>query len=104
MVRRIAKRALTLGGFLAGVGLEALAQESPQLAQDAAAAADGIIAYPIAFFFQYGPTTATEVVGRIPGFTYKAGDDVRGFGGAAGNVLIDGERPSSKAVTARSTE
>ncbi|HEX2801897.1 MAG TPA: TonB-dependent receptor, partial [Phenylobacterium sp.] len=38
-------------------------------------------------------------VGRIPGFTYKAGDDVRGFGGAAGNVLIDGERPSSKAVT-----
>ena len=99
MVRRIASRALTLGGLLAGVGFEALAQDPPQLAQGAPTAASGIIAYPISFFIEYRPTTASDVVGRIPGFTYKAGDDVRGFGGAAGNVLIDGERPSSKAVT-----
>src|SRR5439155_27203873 len=35
-------------------------------------------------------------VQRLPGFSFDAGDDVRGFGGAAGNVLIDGARPASK--------
>ncbi len=103
MVRGIAWRALALGGLVAGAGFQALAQDTPSPAQGALSAsgspANGVIAFPTSFFLEYGPTSANDVVGRIPGFTYKAGDDVRGFGGAAGNVLIDGERPSSKAVT-----
>ena len=36
------------------------------------------------------------MVNALPGFALDAGDGVRGFGGAAGNVLIDGERPATK--------
>ena len=36
------------------------------------------------------------MVGRLPGFSFDRGDSVRGFEGAAGNVLVDGQRPSSK--------
>lgn len=38
------------------------------------------------------------MVRRTPGFVLKEGDgDIRGYGAGAGNVLIDGERPASKA-------
>ncbi|HEY8433472.1 MAG TPA: TonB-dependent receptor, partial [Sphingomicrobium sp.] len=37
------------------------------------------------------------MIARLPGFTLDTGASVRGFAGAAGNVLIDGERPSTKA-------
>ena len=33
---------------------------------------------------------------QLPGFTLDEGADLRGFGATAGNVLIDGQRPSSK--------
>ena len=36
------------------------------------------------------------MVNRLPGFALDTGDAVRGFGGAAGNVLIDGARPAAK--------
>jgi outer membrane receptor protein involved in Fe transport len=36
------------------------------------------------------------MVQRVPGFTFDDGSAVRGLAGAAGNVLIDGQRPSSK--------
>lgn len=52
--------------------------------------------YERQFFNQFTPQTARDMIDRVPGFTLDAGDDLRGFGGAAGNVLIDGERPSSK--------
>ena len=66
-----------------------------------AQAADGEIkgeqvAYPASFFVQFAPQTALDMVERLPGFSIDSGADVRGFGGAAGNVLIDGRRPSSK--------
>jgi len=48
------------------------------------------------FFTQYSPVTALDMVERVPGFSIDGGDSVRGFGGAAGNVLIDGQRPSTK--------
>ena len=52
--------------------------------------------YPDAYFAKFNPQTAWDMVTRIPGFTIDAGDDIRGFGAGAGNVLIDGARPSSK--------
>jgi outer membrane receptor for ferrienterochelin and colicin len=39
------------------------------------------------------------MIGRVPGFTFDAGQSIRGFEGAAGNVLIDGQRPSTKDET-----
>jgi hypothetical protein len=50
----------------------------------------------IADFQQYAPVNALEMVSRIPGFTINGGDGRRGFGDNAGNVLIDGDRPSTK--------
>jgi outer membrane receptor for ferrienterochelin and colicin len=52
--------------------------------------------YPPAFFAQFQPNTALDMVERIPGFTMRSGDTERGFGEAATNVLINGRRPSTK--------
>ncbi|MBU1374637.1 MAG: TonB-dependent receptor [Alphaproteobacteria bacterium] len=74
------------------------------LAQAAAAAAptpavapqQGVISYPPAFFADFQPANASEMIARVPGFTLDSGDAVRGYEGSAGNVLIDGERPATK--------
>lgn len=66
---------------------------APAAGQDAA---QGVIAYPAALFAEARPNTAMDMIARLPGFSFDGGDSVRGFGGAAGNVLIDGERPASK--------
>jgi len=56
----------------------------------------GIVSYAPDFFAAQNPNNALDMVGRLPGFSLDTGDAVRGFEGAAGNVLIDGQRPSSK--------
>ncbi|MAK60574.1 MAG: hypothetical protein CMK09_06320 [Ponticaulis sp.] len=56
----------------------------------------GVTSFLAADFDQYNPTNALDMVSQVPGFSIDNGDNVRGFGGAAGNVLIDGERPSTK--------
>src|SRR5690348_6647697 len=61
-------------------------------------------AYDAAFFAQYAPRSAYDIVQRIPGFTLDLGannnnsgpSDIRGFAGVAGNVVINGARPSTK--------
>jgi outer membrane receptor protein involved in Fe transport len=60
------------------------------------AASTGAASYPAGFFAPFQPNTALDMLGRLPGFTLDTGDAVRGFGGAAGNVLIDGARPAAK--------
>ena len=56
--------------------------------------------YPAAFFKPFAPTTALDIVRRAPGFVLDLGDsEIRGFAGAAGNVVINGARPSSKSET-----
>ncbi len=57
---------------------------------------DGKRIFLPAYFTADSPQTAADMVGRVPGFGIDDGDNVRGFGGAAGNVLIDGARPTSK--------
>jgi hypothetical protein len=57
---------------------------------------DGKRIFLPAYFTADSPQTAQDMVDRIPGFDIDDGDSVRGFGGAAGNVLIDGARPTSK--------
>jgi hypothetical protein len=52
--------------------------------------------YAADYFAPFNPVTAEDMIRRLPGFSLDGGDDRRGFAGAAGNVLINGERPSSK--------
>jgi len=52
--------------------------------------------YPSSFFMQYHPQNAYDMIDRLPGFSFDGGSNERGFGGNAGNVLIDGSRPTSK--------
>lgn len=79
----------------------ALAWAAPDAAAAAAPApapapGQGVISYPPDFFAGFSPGDAFEMILRLPGFTFSGGAAVRGFEGAAGNVLIDGERPASK--------
>lgn len=52
--------------------------------------------YPAAFFADFAPQTAEDMIERLPGFAADYGSDLRGFGATGGNVLIDGRRPASK--------
>lgn len=61
-----------------------------------AALADSVLTYPAAYFADARPNTAYDMVGRLPGFTFVNTGTARGFAGNAGNVLVDGQRPTSK--------
>ncbi len=55
-----------------------------------------VVSYPPNFFADGRPNTALDMVKYLPGFSLDTGSGVRGYEGAAGNVLIDGHRPASK--------
>jgi len=57
---------------------------------------EGVVTFSAEFLQRYQPNTALDMVNRIPGFTLNDGSDKRGFGGAAGNILINDRRPSAK--------
>lgn len=82
---------------------QAIAADPPdggaRVAAPQTSASAGVIRYEASFFAEFQPTTALDMVRRLPGFAFDPGDTtVRGFAGALGNVLIDGKRPASKAV------
>ena len=52
-------------------------------------------------FEQFAPRTALDMVRQIPGFSISSDDGGRGFGQASQNVLINGQRISSKSTSAR---
>tara|TARA_R110002049_G_scaffold61408_17_gene163622 strand:- start:11485 stop:13605 length:2121 start_codon:yes stop_codon:yes gene_type:complete len=59
--------------------------------------AANVLTFPSQFFTDAQANTAFDMVQLLPGFTFDAGDDdVRGYSAAAGNVLIDAQRPASK--------
>ena len=70
-----------------------------------------ITTYDAAYFTPFAPRTALDIARRVPGFQLDLGStqtdlgqvDVRGFAGTAGNVVINGARPSSKAETLEAT-
>ena len=62
------------------------------------AAPEGVQTFEAAYFRQYNPVTAADIVNRVPGFEIDDGETLRGFGATAGNVLVNGERPSSKVL------
>jgi hypothetical protein len=64
-------------------------------AQDASH--DGaVLTYTPAFFGSYNPVTALDMVEQVPGFGIDNGAHVRGLADTFANVLIDGERQSTK--------
>jgi hypothetical protein len=72
---------------------------APALANDRAAfvsVEDDVLTYEPAFFADFNPQTALDMVNRVPGFSVSGGGNSRGLAGNLGNVLIDGRRPSSK--------
>ena len=79
------------------------AQDEP-LAVTEATVASRTTSYDAAFFAQFSPRSALDIARRVPGVALDLGDnddgqDIRGFAGVAGNVVINGARPSSKAET-----
>ena len=86
---------------------------SPALAQQGDAASAGAAqasrttTYEAAYFAQFAPRTAYDIAQHVPGFALDLGStqsatgsvDVRGFAGTAGNVVLNGSRPPTKAET-----
>ena len=82
-----------LAGLLVGFPL-------PLYAQTPAAPSEDTRTFTIADFDQFAPRTALDMVSRIPGFSISGSDGQRGFGQAQENVLINGQRISSKSTSA----
>ena len=78
------------------------AAAAPQVPAEAVAVAvpskatAGRTSFPPGFFAEAQPTSAHDMVIRLPGFSFDRGASVRGLAGAGGNVLIDGQPPVSK--------
>jgi hypothetical protein len=83
-----------LVAWAAGAGA-ALAQ-TPAITAATSTAAGDRVSYDPGFFAGFKPQTALDMVRKVPGFSIDEGSNRRGFGGTAGNVLIDGARPSAK--------
>ncbi len=81
-------------GAVRGFAVLAALVAAPAAAQERIAAAPET--YAAEYFERFNPTSAEDMVRQVPGFTIEEGADVRGFAGAASNVLINGERPSTK--------
>jgi outer membrane receptor protein involved in Fe transport len=89
------KNALTLALALLATG--ALAQEPPR------PAAPARVIYDAAFYAAFAPRTALDMINQTPGFVLDAPqeDERRGFSGAVGNVLVDGQRLGAKSQSLR---
>ena len=95
----------TAGMAALTLGTSAAAQvEAPAPAAQPPALASRTTGYDAAFFAQYAPRSALDIARRVPGFNLDLGNaDIRGFAAAAGNVVINGARPSSKAESLETT-
>ncbi|MEZ5936710.1 MAG: outer membrane beta-barrel protein [Hyphomonadaceae bacterium] len=93
-------RAVMMGVVSPGLAVIAAGAASAQQAAVEAvspeAVQQGVSVFEAAYFDNFNPVNAEDMVARVPGFVIDDGDDRRGFGATAGNVLINGERPSSK--------
>jgi len=84
------------------VALCVTALSSPALAQaqTPAEARPGVSAYTPDYFAGSQLNTAFDMLEQVPGFRLQEGKtELRGYASAAGNVLIDGQRPTTKQDT-----
>jgi hypothetical protein len=85
----------------ASVAGHAAAQESetgdaPPPAPQQQAAPEGRQVYTPADFTRYAPKNANDMLQQVPGFQVRDSEQMRGLGQATGNVLFNGQRPSTK--------
>lgn len=88
-------RMLSLGLLAAAVFASPAFADSSS--QTAVASSGAVIKFSPAYFAEYQVATAFDMVMHVPGFVFDGGDSARGFSGTAGNVVIDGQRPTTKA-------
>lgn len=73
------------------------------IAAEAAAVVEvqaGVLSYAPSFFTAFSPSTALDMVQRVPGFSLSGGDEQRrGLADSFGNLLINGSRPSNKSLS-----
>ena len=89
---------LTAGAAAAQTAPQSPAPQAPQ----AEAGQQGVLVFTPDFFADQQPTTALDMVNRVPGFGVVDGDGSRGFEGSVGNILVNGSRPASKNDTGSS--
>jgi len=81
-----------------------LAQQAQTPSQTpATTTSDGVTVFDAAFFAGAQLNSAMDMIERVPGFSFRDGDNVRGLGGTAANALIDGRRPASKSEPMQDT-
>lgn len=74
-------------------------EASAQPAPDTTAPVAGRQVYRPSDFARFAPRNAYDILLRIPGFALRENEQLRGLGQATGNVLFNGERPSTKSDT-----
>lgn len=80
--------------------LAAILLISTHTAAVAADAGSSVTAFEPDYFASAQPVSALDIVKLVPGFRLEEGDsELRGYSGAGGNVLVDGQRPTSKEDT-----
>ena len=94
-------RTTTAGlALLAAAPVPLLAQETgdlpPPEPTEEPAGAPGRDTYTPADFARFAPKNALDMLRQVPGFTIVTNDQGRGLGQASDNVLINGERHTSK--------
>lgn len=104
-------RCLLLGAAALAIFPQSLAAQDGEAAGSATDAPAGSVAragqgqvYEPAYFTQFAPRTALDMIDQIPGFQVSGGGDGggRGLGQANENVIVNGERLSSKSDSVRS--
>ena len=101
--RRVALAGAALGAFAtlpaaahASSPAETALEELEELPDDSTAQV-----YDPAYFERYSPRSALDMLGQVPGFTITGGNNgARGLGEATENVVVNGERLSSKSDSA----
>jgi outer membrane receptor protein involved in Fe transport len=68
-------------------------------AQAQPAAPASRLSYDAAYYARFKPSTALDMIKETPGFGLEDTSARRGFAGAGGNVLVDGEHPIAKSQT-----
>ena len=94
ITRSLTASVLSLGMFVAVPASQAQIAETGD---------DSTVTYPAAYFQQWAPVTAQDMINRIPGVGSATGSNFggssggRGLGGGGGNqILIDGKRVAGK--------
>jgi len=87
---------ITCISSVAGLAVEHDREVQQDIISQASVQSVPSVDFPAAFFALYQPNTALDMVQQLPGFQLDNGSSARGFAGAAGNILINGRRPSAK--------